>query len=80
MMIAHRMIPLDACADAKGHLYLWVWVLGGVTRKGRELDPEPAAGMYPSRELALAAAKKLGPKVWPVAALHELRGKVKWSK
>ena len=74
-------LQLEACASSSGDLFLWVWVLGGVTKSGKELDPEPAPGrMYPDRPTAAAAAKKLGPKVWPVQCLYQLRGKIRWSR
>lgn len=71
---------LTALATEGGEIVLEVWVVGGVTSKGRELDPEPWKAAYPSETRAKAAAKKLGPKCWASRALVPLGRRIRWAK
>lgn len=79
-----RSFPLCALVTETGHLQaLEVFTIGGITKDGREIEPDPSKIAFPTLELAEAAAKKLGPKAFATRTflVFEERGRrlVRWS-
>ncbi len=70
---------LTAVATAGGHVALEVFVLGGVTRTRKALDPDALLRAYPSEAVAKKIAKRLGPGVWVARALLPCGKVVRWQ-